>query len=249
MCFDNPGSMSRWLPVLLMVFLAGCINAPERDRGDLRNDVDRTSEADEPEMRARLRAMLLGGLDTPPDNDPHIRAEAARGLGKFGHAEDSGVLLDLLMGPLADESVAVRLECAIALGKLEFESRTDKRRIEVLQRLRGRIAFDRDDSGRPLETEYLVRSAMLNSVIAVGGRDAAIAVHDIASRVNSELEDVEASLYTSATDRGLLDRCFQGLAELTGASEKAAAQNRFDTGDVDEHLDWWATHVSEMGEN
>jgi hypothetical protein len=207
----------------LLVSLAGCVNAPEKRRSDLRNDVERTPESEQAAMRGKLRAMLIGGPDTPPDNDPH-----------------------LLMGPLADESVAVRLECAIALGKLQFTGRTDKRRVEVIQRLRGRVAFDRDDAGRPYETEFLVRSAMVNSVIAQGGRDAAIAVYDVAERVYHDLEDVEASLYTSATDRGLLDRCFQGLADLTGVGEKAAAKNRFDAKNLDEHLDWWADQIADM---
>jgi hypothetical protein len=242
--------MRRFVLILLpLIFgLGGCLNAPEKERADLRNDVDRTDESDEGKMRADLRAMLIGGVDTPPESDPHLRAEAARGLGNLASPEDSGVLLDLLLGDLADESVAVRWECAIALGKLKYAGRSDKRRIEVVQSLRNRIAFDRDDDGRPNETEFMVRSAMLNSMIALGGRDAAVAVHDVAERVYGDLEDVEASLYTSATDRGLLDRCFQGLAELTGAGEQAAAQNRFDTKNLDEHLDWWAQQISDMPE-
>jgi hypothetical protein len=235
--------------LVLPLMLAGCLNAPEKERADLRNDIERTAEPDEAEMRAELRAMLIGGPDTEPDGDPHLRAEAARGLGNFGSADDAAVLLDLLLGPLADESVAVRLECAIALGKLGYTNRIDKRRIDVMQRLRNRIAFDRDDAGRPFETEFLVRSAMLNSMIALGGRDAAVAVHDVAERVHGDLENVEASLYTSATDRGLLDRCFQGLADLTGVGEKAAAKNRFDTKNFDEHLDWWADQISDMPES
>jgi hypothetical protein len=236
------------LILLLPLCLGGCINAPEKARSDLRHDIDRTPDAERDDMRARLRAILIGGPDTDPEGDPHLRAEAARGLGNFGSAEDSGILIDLLMGPLADESVAVRLECAIALGKLKYEGRLDKRRIEALQSLRNRLGFDRDDEGRPFETEFLVRSAMLNSMIALGGRDAAVAVHDVAERVYADLEDVEASFFTGATDRGLLDRCFQGLAVLTGAGERAAAQNRFDSDDLVKHLEWWAGQISEMPE-
>jgi hypothetical protein len=71
----------------------------------------------------------------------------------------------------------------------------------------------------------------------------------VAERVYGDLENVEASLYTSATDRGLLDRCFQGLAELTGVGETAAAQNRFDTENLGKHLDWWAEQISDMPES
>ena len=90
---------------------------------------------------------------------------------------------------------------------------------------------------------------MLNSLIAIGGRDAAAALYDVASRLNSDLEDVEGALFTSATDRGLLDRCFEGLAILTGVSEEEAAQNRFENDDLSAHIDWWAERISEMSEN
>jgi hypothetical protein len=239
----------RWIALLLVpCLLAGCLNSPEKERADLRNDIDRAAGPDDSEMRARLRTMLIGGPDTPPDSDPHLRAEAARGLGNLRHADDSGLLLDVLMGSLADENLAVRLECAIALGKLAYQGRTDAGRTTVLQSLRNRIAFDRDEEGRPYETQFLVRTAMLNSMIALGGRDAAVAVHDVAERVYADMQDVEASIYTSATDRGLLDRCFQGLAELTGLGEKAAAQNRFETENLERHLDWWAQRIAEMAE-
>jgi hypothetical protein len=239
----------RYLALLLLpCLLAGCLNTPEKERAELRNDIDRAAGPDDAEMRERLRTMLIGSPESPPDTDPHMRAEAARGLGNLHNADDSGLLLDVLMGPLADENLAVRLECAIALGKLEFQGRTDLRRTNVLQNLRNRLAFDRDEAGRPFETQFLVRTAMLNSMISLGGRDAAIAVHDVAERVYADMQDVQASIYTSATDRGLLDRAFQGLAELTGVGEKAAAQNRFDTENLGRHLDWWAQRIAEMAE-
>jgi len=236
------------LALLVLGCLAGCANAPEKARSDLRNDTDRTRAEDQDARRKTLRAMLTGEGDAPREGDPHLRAEAARGLGQFGNAEDSELLLELLLGPLADESTAVRLECAISLGKLEYPSRRDARRVDVLLSLRNRVAFDRDETGRPQETEFLVRSAMLNTIILLGGRDAAIAVHDVAERVFSDLENVEASLYTSATDRGLLDRCFQGLAELTGVGQNTAARNRFETDDLAKHLQWWTRQIAEMPE-
>lgn len=240
----------RWIALLLLPCLvAGCLNAPEKARADLRNDVDSAAGSDDSQLRARLRGLMIGGPDTPPTADPHLRAEAARGLGNLRNADDAGLLLDVLMGPLADENLAVRIECATALGKLRYQGRTDRRRTDVLQSLRNRIAFDRDEEGRPYETQFLVRTAMLNSMIALGGRDAAVAVHDAAERVYADLQDVQASLYTSATDRGLLDRCFQGLGELTGVSAKESAQNRFDTENLGQHLDWWAQQVSEMAES
>ena len=237
------------LLLMIATLLAGCRNAPEEDRKDLWRDVQDTQDTERETMRARLRTIIAGDVNVPRDEDPHMRATAVQGLGEFGDAEDGELILDTLMGPLADENVLVRIESAIALGKLQYASRTDARRVTSILRLRNRIAFDRDETGRPFETEFLVRSAMLNSLIAIGGRDAAAALYDVASRLNSDLEDVEGALFTSATDRGLLDRCFEGLAILTGVSEEEAAQNRFENDDLSAHIDWWAERISEMSEN
>ncbi|MCA8911823.1 MAG: hypothetical protein KDB82_08975 [Planctomycetes bacterium] len=238
--------------VAVALMLGGCRNAPEEERGDLHRDVQRVDDDNEAErtaMRAKLRAILVGDADNPPDVDPHMRAGAAQGLGDLHDPEDTDLLLDVLMGPLADEGVLVRVECAIALGKLRYPGRMDPHRQEVVLRLRSRVAFDRDDAGQPEETEYLVRSAMVNSLIAIGGRDSAAALHDVASRLYSDLEDSTGALYTNATDRGLLDRCLEGMAELTGVPESEAAQNRFETDDLSKHLDWWTGRIAEMPEN
>jgi hypothetical protein len=237
------------LLLLIPIALAGCRNAPEEDRKDLWRDVKDTQEQDREAMRARLRAIIVGDVEAGRDEDPHMRATAVQGLGELGDAEDAELMRDTLLGPLADENALVRIECAIALGKLRYDSRTDARRVDTVISLRNRIAFDRDASGRPYETEFLVRSAMVNTLIAIGGRDCAAALHDVASRLNSDLEDIEGALYTSATDRGLLDRCFEGLAELTGVSREKAAQNRFENDDLSVHIDWWVDRISEMSEN
>ncbi|MCB9893124.1 MAG: hypothetical protein H6839_01590 [Planctomycetes bacterium] len=237
------------LLLLLSSLLAGCRNAPEENRKDLWRDVQNTEDAQRENMRKRLRTIIAGDVENARDEDPHMRATAVQGLGEIGDPDDAELILDTLMGPLADGSVLVRIECAIALGKLKYESRTDARRVTSVISLRNRIAFDRDETGRPYETEFLVRSAMLNSLIAIGGRDCAAALYDVASRLNSDLEDVEGSLFTSATDRGLLDRCFEGLSILTGVSEEEAARNRFENDDLSAHLDWWADRISEMPDN
>lgn len=242
--------MSRYALVLVLLTLAiaGCRNAPEEARNDLRRDVRNAEEGDREAMRMRLRVVLVGDAENAPDGDPHLRAAAVQGLGDLGDPADSGVILDRLLGPLADENVLVRIECAIALGKLGWAGRWDQRRQDVILSLRNRIAFERDEIGRPFETEYLVRSAMVNTLIAIGGRDAAAALHDVATRVYSDLESVQGSLYTSATDQGLLDRCFQGLAELTGTPEEEAARNRFESDDLVHHIDWWNDRIADMPE-
>lgn len=235
------------IALLIALLIAGCMNAPEIERDMLRRDVKNSDPDQHDTKRAELRVILGGGVDQPRDADPHLRATAAQGLGMLGYADDSTALIDALLGPLADESKLVRMECAIALGKLKYSGRTDERRLEVILQLRRRLAFERDDSGRLFETEYLVRSAMLNSLIAIGGRDSAAAIHDVASRVHSDLESTEA-VFTSASDRGLLDRCFQGLSDITGVPLKEAADNRFATDDLTDHIDWWATQISKMPE-
>ncbi|MBZ0136423.1 MAG: hypothetical protein K8I27_08640 [Planctomycetes bacterium] len=238
----------RILPFILLALLfTACMNAPEIERDNLRRGA-RDAEPEQHEAkRAELRTVLGGGADSPRDADPHLRATAAQGLGMLGYADDYEALLDALLGPLADENMLVRMECAIALGKLAYSGRTDERRLEVILQLRRRVAFERDDNGRLFETEFLVRSAMLNSLIAIGGRDSAAAIHDIASRIHSDLESTEA-VFTSASDRGLLDRCFQGLAALTGVPLREAADNRFASDDLTDHIDWWASRISEMPE-
>lgn len=229
--------------------LAGCRNTPEQERADLHRDVEAVNEDTRDEMRARLRRLLIGDAEVSHDNDPHIRAGAAQGLGDLHDPADADALLEALMGPLFDDGVLVRIECAIALGKLAYTDRMDPHRQEVILSLRSRIAFERDDSGRPLETEYLVRSAMVSSLIAIGDRDAAAALHDVASRILADLEDAEGVLNTNATDRGLLNRCFQGLAEVTGVKEKDAARNRFENEDLSRHLDWWTDRIADMPES
>lgn len=238
----------RILPIILIVLLtAGCMNAPEIERDDMRREARNAEPEQHEAKRTELRAVLGGGADRPRDADPHLRATAAQSLGILGYADDYAALLDGLLGPLADENMLVRMECAIALGKLGYGGRTDERRLEVILQLRRRIAFERDDNGRPFETEFLVRSAMLNSLIAIGGRDSAAAIHDVATRVHGDLSSSEA-VFTSASDRGLLDRCFQGLAALTGVPLREATDNRFASDDLTDHIDWWAARISEMPE-
>jgi hypothetical protein len=242
--------MRSWLLIILLAcLLPACRNVPEEERGDLGRDIKDTQPEDTAVMRERLRGILGGTADSPPDGSPHLRARAAQGLGQFGDADDSRLLLDALLGPLRDENVMVRMESAIALGKLRFDGTFDPRRRDVIAYMRARLAFDRDDNGRPLETEFMVRSAMLNSLIFIGGRDAATAIYDVAVRVYRDLEGSASGVYTSATDRGLLDRCFEGLAEITGVGRQAAAEHRFENDDLARHIDWWAQQITAMPEN
>lgn len=224
---------------LALATLAGCRNAPAEAREELRYEVQAASTEDVPALRSKLADTLLRG------EDPHLRSAAAQGLGNIGHPGDADLLLEALLGPLADSSTQVRMECAIAVGKLIYPSRVDPRRRRVLTSLTTRVAYDRDPAGRPLETQFTVRSAMVNSLIALGGQGGAAALHDVATRLHADLTGGGAAL-TRATDRGLFDRCLDGLCVVTGVSRRDAATHRVANDDLATHLDWWAERIAEM---
>lgn len=234
--------------LVFAAFLAGCRNAPAERREVIRYETQAVADEDRSKLRADLTTLLLGSTDEPADEDPHVRAAAAQGLGNLGDPADAEPLIDAMAGPLADESTQVRMECAISLGKLRYSGPLDERRLLVVRTLRNRVAFDRDASGRPLETEFMVRSAMLSSLVGLGGRSGATAIHDIASRINRDISS-SGSVFTGATDKGLLDRCFEGLCDITGVPVREAAAHRLTTDDFAKHLEWWADRISQMSDN
>ncbi|MBX3461459.1 MAG: hypothetical protein KF696_16050 [Planctomycetes bacterium] len=235
----------RYLPLIALLLLASCRNVPQERREGIRATTQAADPAQHEQLRAQYTSLLLGDASQPADEDPHVRAAAAQALGNLGYPDDTDTLIEAMAGPLADESVQVRLECAIALGKLRFAGVKDARRIEAIRVLRGRVAFDRDTAGRPMETEFMVRSAMLDSLVNMGGRSAAVAIHDVATRINADLESM-ASALTAATDKGLLDRCFSGLCDITGVPPRDAAANRLTNEDNVRHLQWWADQISRL---
>ncbi|MBK9975143.1 MAG: hypothetical protein IPP14_10265 [Planctomycetes bacterium] len=242
--------MRVWVLLLLacLCCVASCRNAPAVEREQMRRDVETVKPEDRQALRARLRLTLLGDGPTRPEVDPHLRASAAQGLGNLANPEDSDALLEGLSGPLADENLQVRMECAIGLGKLVYGSENAEQRKAVLRRLRDRLGFDRDEAGRLYEREYFVRLAMLNSMIQIGGRTAAFSVHDVASRLVVDLEGAQAGANADASDKGLLERALEGLRQLTGATVAEAAANRRLSDDLEPHMKWWAQRVSQLPE-
>jgi hypothetical protein len=233
----------------LLITLSACRNAPAEEREELRHQVGVTPVSEHAAMRVRLTRILVGDNDTPREGDPHMRATAAQGLGNIGDPDDTDLLLETLTGPLADDSLQVRMECAIALGKLYYELPRDDRRTRVIAALRQRIAFERDSSGRLAEPEFMVRVAMLNSLIALGRSDAAIAVRDVALRLHSDMNSADGSVLASSSDRGLIDRCIEGLCALTGTSPREAAKDRVERDDVGEHLNtFWIEPIRQMSD-
>jgi hypothetical protein len=230
-----------------LVLAAGCRNAPATAREDVRREVENATPENSESVRAGLRAKLLGDGKTQPDVDPHMRASAAQGLGDLGDAEDWSAPMAGLAGPLADDNTQVRMECAISLGKLKYSGAKDERRVEVVNRLCDRAAIERDEGGRLLEREYAVRLAMVNSLVQIGGRSSAAALHKAARRLASDLDDDNAAR-TEVADKGLLDRCIEGLLQLTGVSRADAAAQRALSDEWDPHLSWWATQISRMPE-
>ena len=230
------------------LLLSACHNVPAERRAGIRRDVSTVPEGERDRLRLRLARMLLGDGTQRRDPDPHLRATAAQGLGDLRDPADTDTLLEALAGPFLDESLQVRVEAAIALGKLNYPSRSDRRRKRVLEKLRMRLAFERDETNRLQEPEYMVRSAMLNSILALAGRDAAVAVHDIARRIYSDSVNPETALYMGPLDEGLLDLCFEGLADLTGVDHRKADAHRQQHDDPDVHFTWWADRIAEMPE-
>lgn len=232
---------------LLGLVLVACANAPATRREDVRREVENATPESMGTVRAGLRATLLGDGKAEPDVDPHMRASAAQGLGDLGHAEDWSALMHGLAGPLADDNTQVRMECAIALGKLKYSGAKDERRAEVIDRLCDRAAIERDEGGRLLEREYAVRLAMVNSLVRIGGRSSAAALHKAARRLASDLDSDQAAR-TEVADKGLLDRCIEGLLQLTGVSRAEAAAHRALSDEWGPHLSWWATQIFRMPE-
>lgn len=242
----------RGAPYMLIVLalLAGaCRNAPAVEREHLRREVERVEPENRDALRQRLRVALLGDGPTRPDVDPHMRAASAQGLGNLAHAEDCDALLEGLSGPLADENAMVRMECAIALGKLAYAPGDDERRKLVVRRLRDRLAYERDETGRLYEREFTVRVAMMNSLIQIGTRLSASALHDVASRLVNDLDGESSQANADASDKGLLDRAFEGLCRLTGVAQADASAQRRKSDELGPHLAWWAGRIAEMPES
>lgn len=240
---------AAWMLLVPVLALGACRNAPAEERERLRRDVETVEPENRADLRARLRVNLTGDGAIRPELDPHMRAGAAQGLGNLADADDYLVLLDALAGPLADENLLVRMECAVALGKLKYGDRTDERRMFVVRRLRDRLAYERDEAGRLFEREFLVRVAMVNSLIQIGSRGAASALHDVASRLVTDLEGETSQINADASDKGLLDRTFEGLAQLTNVDSMAAAAQRRQSDELAPHLAWWARRIADMPES
>lgn len=242
--------MARLLPILLVCLLVAtaCRNAPAAEREMLRREVETVQPDQRDALRRRLRLSLLGEGTQRPDIDPHMRASSAQGLGNLAEAEDHDVLLEALGGSLADENPLVRMECAIALGKLQYSGKGDERRKTVIAALRDRLAYQRDETGRLFEREFTVRVAMVNSLVQIGTRSSASALHDVASRLANDLESETASINADAGDKGLLDRSLEGLRLLTGQTVASVQENRRKSDEITPHLAWWANRISEMPE-
>ncbi len=234
--------------ILAVLATAGCRNVPAEEREAMRREVETVAPENRDALRARLRTNLLGQGQTRPAVDPHLRASAAQGLGNLADPDDTEPLLDALAGPLADENLMVRMECAIALGKLRFD-RADPRRETVTRRLRDRLVFERDETGRLYEREFLVRVAMVNSLIQVGTRLGASALHDVASRLAADLDGDRGEPGVDASDKGLLDRVLAGLARLCNVPPEEAARHRAQSDELAPHLAWWAVRIARLPES
>ncbi len=233
------------LSLLLLLGVSGCVNVARERREQLWRDTKATNAPEMPARRAQLRALLLGG-EKPRDPDPHVRATAAQLLGEVGEPDDLEALLAALKGLYADDNVMVRMECAVAVGKLRYASITDRRRRQALTELTNRLANERDSSGRIEETEYQVRNAMINSLATLGHRDGASALLDVARRIRSDLANLETLVFAGTGEEGLFDQCLEGLLQLTGISREKARQDRAAHENLEDHLKWWADRVAEM---
>lgn len=237
--------MKHALTVVLLLLVCGCVNAPKERREQLRRDTAATRAADMPQRRALLRELLLGGKHGR-DPDPHVRATCAQLLGEIGEPDDLDALLAALKGPQADDIIMVRLECAIAVGKLRYPAITDRRRKRALAELANALAHERNALGRINEDNFQVRNAMINSLAALGHRDAASALLDVARSIRTDLENLETAIFAGGGEEGLFDQCLEELGRLCGVSRAAARKHRAADDDLDVHLKWWAERIAEM---
>jgi HEAT repeat protein len=233
------------LSFLLVLGVAGCVNVARERREQLWRDTKATKPAEMPARRAQLKALLLGA-DKPRDPDPHVRATSAQLLGEIGEPDDIDSLFAALKGLYADESVMVRMECAVAIGKLHFPAITDRRRKFAISELLSRLAYERDVSGRIEETDYQVRNAMINSLAALGNRDAASALLDVARRIRADLANLETLVFAGGGEEGLFDQCVDSLVQLTGVPRDKARKDRASHDNIEDHLKWWADRIAEM---
>jgi hypothetical protein len=233
------------LLLLMLLGVSGCVNVARERREQLWRDTKITNAAEMPARRAQLKALLLGA-DKPRDPDPHVRATAAQLLGEVGEPEDLDALLAALKGLYADDNVLVRMECAVAIGKLRYASITDRRRRQALSELTNRLAHERDSAGRIEEAEYQVRNAMINSLALLGHRDAASALLDVARRIRADLSNLETLVFAGGGEEGLFDQCLECLLELSGVSRDVARKDRASHENIDDHLKWWADRIAEM---
>ncbi len=255
LCLDGapPGANNRAMKrpalivaVCLLACAAACRNDPVEQRARLRGDIDSTNPGNAVERREKLRVLLLGAPGKSREPDPHLRAAAAQGLGQIGDADDFEPLREALMGAFADEHLMVRMEAAIALGKLAYNGPADPRRKEVIRALRLRLAFDRDIAGRLLEDEYLVRVAMANSLFALGRRDAAVALYEVALRFYADLDNPEMAVFLSGADEGLADHCVAHVATLAGVTAEQIAEQRRKSDERAAYLAFIADRMAEM---
>jgi len=250
-----------------VVLAVGCANPAEEARQSLRAQAGIRATDDEARGLAIATSIAVLDQRDPRGEATSLRWQAAQNLGALGALEAYDVLWSRAFSPLSDKNPQVRRECVISLTRLPYPSSTDPRRVELVDKLRRRAAFERSETfyRQLIERDATVRMALVEGLItlglppghgdnalastgATGDRDCAGALSSLLSAFSSEAGDrvdiTEIGTPTRFTP-GLIETCIRGLAILTGTPESVAAEARRGKSLTD-YAAWWSERIAAM---
>jgi hypothetical protein len=249
------------------VWPVSCANPGEELRQSLRAQSGIRAIDDEARDAAIHDAIAILDQKDPRGESTSMRWQAAHNLGTLGAFEGWDVLWSRAFSALSDRNAQVRRECVVALTRMPFESSKDPRRLELIDKLRRRAAFERSETfySLLLERDATVRMALVEGLITLGrpvdvgndalantgkpgDRECANALTTLMHAFLSETSDRPDRFDVGTPTRyspGLMETCIRGLAVITGTPDGTAAQARQGRSMTD-YLAWWSEQISAM---